>query len=136
MKTQKLAAILVMVISAVFVVSGAVTYNMVHTKLAAEKITVSEDSPKYAGKAVEGPFTAYQEANMINEHALKATSGKTYAELDREDPLRVVAMNGSFLRASLFTSVVSFGLSAFVMGVGVIGLLIGYSLLGLSKRQA
>lgn len=136
MKAQKISAILVMIISAVFVVSGAVTYNMVHSKLVAEKITVSEDSPKYAGKAVAGPFTAFQEANMISEHALKATSGKTYAELDREDPLRVVAMNGSFLRASLFTSVVSFGLSAFVMGVGVIGLLIGYSLLGLSKRQA
>lgn len=136
MKTQKLAAIIVMVISAVFVVSGAVTYNMVHTKLVAEKITVSEDSPKYAGKSVAGPFTAYQEANMISIHALKATNGKTYAELDREDPLRVIAMNGSFLRASLFTSVVSFGLSAFVMGVGVIGLLVGYSLLGLSKRQA
>ena len=136
MKAQKISAILVMIISAVFVVSGAVTYNMVHTKLVAEKITVSEDSPKYAGKAVAGPFTAFQEASMISTHALKATNGKTYAELDREDPLRVVAMNGSFLRASLFTSVVSFGLSAFVMGVGVVGLLVGYSLLGLSKRQA
>lgn len=136
MKVQKISAILVMIIGAVFVVSGAVTYNMVHTKLVAEKITVSEDSPKYAGKSVAGPFTAYQQADMISHHALKATGGKTYAELDREDPLRVVAMNGSFLRASLFTSVVSFGLSAFVMGVGAVCMLVGYSLLGLVKRQA
>lgn len=105
------------------------------SKLAAENITVSEDLPKYSGKAVAGPFTAYQEAAMISEHALKATGGKTYAQLDREDPLRVVAMNGSFLRASLFTSVVSFGLAAFVAGVGVMFILFGWLILGLETRE-
>ncbi len=132
---QKIIAIIGIVLGAVFVISGATTYTLVQQKLAAENISVSEDSPRYSGKAVAGPFTAYQEASMISTHALKATGGKTYAQLDKEDPLRVVAMNGSFLRASLFTSVVSFGLAAFVAGVGLMFMLFGYLILGLEKRK-
>ena len=37
-------------------------------------------------------------------------------------------MNGSFLRASLFTSVVAFGVAALVVGVGVVFGLIGFAL--------
>ena len=37
-------------------------------------------------------------------------------------------MNGSFLRASLFTSVVAFGVAALVMGIGVVFGLIGFAL--------
>ena len=134
MKNNKLIGLIAIILGAVFIVAGGVSYNMVHNKLAAEKITVSEDSPKYAGQEVAGPFTAFQEANMIAEHALKATSGKTYAELDREDPLRVVAMNGSFLRASLFTSVVSFGVSALAAGVGVMFVLVGVAIRNTAKQ--
>lgn len=128
MKNNKLIGLISIVIGALFIVGGAVSFNLVHNKLAAEHITVSADSPKYAGQAVAGPLTAYQEAAMIQTHALKATGGKTYAELGKEDPLRVVAMNGSFLRASLFTSVVSFGVSALAAGVGVVAVLLGLAI--------
>lgn len=73
---------------------------------------------------------------MINGHALKATEGKTYAELDREDPLRATAMNASFLRASLFTSVIAFGVSLFAIGVGVVSILIGWALQLVGARTA
>ena len=75
-------------------------------------------------------------ADIINKHALETTGGKTYAELDREDPLRATAMNGSFLRASLFTSVVAFGVAAFAMGVGVLSILMGVGIGALDKRTA
>jgi 4'-phosphopantetheinyl transferase EntD len=83
---------------------------------------------------VAGPFAAYCEADIIAHHALEATGGKTYAELDREDPLRPVAMNGSFLRASLFTSVVAFGVSFMAIGIGIVFILIGMALLNLAGR--
>lgn len=135
LKIQRAIAIIGIVLGAVFVVSGATTYLMVQSKLKAENITVSADAARYAGKPVAGPFTAYEEAAVIAKHSLEATGGKTYAQLDREDPLRVVAMNGSFLRASLFTSVVSFGLAAFVAGVGVMFILFGWLILGLETRE-
>ena len=42
-------------------------------------------------------------------------------------------MNASFLRASLYTSVVAFGVAALVMGLGVLLGLIGVALTRLAK---
>jgi hypothetical protein len=132
--SAKWISIVVMVIGALMVIAGAVTYGQVSSTLADERITVSEDAC-LGGQTVSGPFTAYCEAQIIQTHALEATGGKTYAELDREDPLRVVAMNGSFLRASLFTSVVAFGVAAMAIGVGIVFVLIGVALLNISGRM-
>lgn len=134
-KSTKLVALIMMVLGAVMVVSGGVTYSMVNTALKDERITVAEDATRYAGELVAGPFTAYEQANIIEKHALEATGGKTYAELDREDPLRAVAMNGSFLRASLFTSVVAFGVSVLVMGVGFLFILAGWAIRSLATKD-
>ena len=81
-----------------------------------------------AGAKVTGPIEAFVEADVISTHTLKATGGKTYAQLDREDPARVTAMNGSFLRSSLFTSVIAFGVALFAIGVGVLAILLGWAL--------
>ncbi len=131
--TAKWISIVVMVVGALMVLAGAVTYGMVSSTLADERITVSEDAC-LGGQSVSGPFTAYCEAMIIEKHALEATGGKTYAELDREDPLRATAMNGSFLRASLFTSVLAFGVAAMAIGVGIVFILIGVALLNLTGR--
>ena len=121
----KIVAIILLVAGAGLFVGGAVTWSMVSGKLKAENITVSEDAARYGGQPVDGPLTAYFEADIINKHSLDATGGKTYAQMDREDPLRAVAMNGSFLRASRFTSVVSFGVAAMAMGLGALFFLLG-----------
>lgn len=123
---------IVIAIGAIMVIAGAVTWAQVSSTLAAERVVVSDDATCMAGSAVTGPYQAYCEADIINVHALEATGGKTYAEMDREDPLRAVAMNGSFLRASLFTSVVAFGVALMAIGIGVVFILLGV----LQLRQA
>lgn len=114
-----------------------------------------EDPGSLAGKPVAGPFTAYAQANAINFHALAGAKGKTYAELGAEGTAlkaklaaggmskadiakdkgvvanadtRTLTMNGSFLRASLFTSVISYGVAALVMGLGILFGLLGFVL--------
>ncbi len=124
----RLVGLIAMIIGGVFIVAGITTWGMVSSKLAAERITVSGDAPAFAGATVADPFTAFVQADIINKHALAATEGKTYAELDKEDPLRAVAMNGSFLRASLFTSVIAFGVALFAMGVGALSILLGWGM--------
>jgi hypothetical protein len=124
-----------MLAGVVLSVAGATTYFMVQSNLADERITVSEDSPRFANDKVDGPFTAFQEAQMIEKHYLESTEGKTYAELDREDPARATAMTASFLRASLFTSVVSFGVAAMAFGLGIVLLVGGYGLYSLARRE-
>jgi hypothetical protein len=112
----------------VMIAAGGTVWGMVSSQLADQKITVAEDAPFLAGATVDGPFTAYAQATIINTHALKISGGKTYAELEQDDPLRPTVMNASFLRASLFTSVVSFGVAAFAMGLGLLTALFGFAL--------
>ena len=126
--------IIVMVVGVIFAVAGVVTYFVVSNELANENITVSKDAKYFAGKDVTGPFTAYSEAETISKHALEATGGKTYAQLAKDDPLRDVAMQASFLRASLFTSVVAFGVAALAAVLGVVLVLIGWALLSLGRQ--
>ncbi|HWH27386.1 MAG TPA: hypothetical protein VNU26_00245 [Mycobacteriales bacterium] len=123
----RLLGALIMAAGLVLTVSGAATWALVQTSLADEKITVADDAARFAGEPVDGPLTAYYQADIIEKHALEGAGGKTYAELDREDPLRPMVMNGSFLRASLFTSIVSFGVAALAMALGVLFAAVGYA---------
>ena len=132
--SAKWISIVIMVIGVIMVIAGAVTYGTVSSTLSKENITVAEDASCLGGQSVAGPFAAYCQADIISHHALEATGGKTYAELDREDPLRDVAMNGSFLRASLFTSVVAFGVAFMAIGIGIVFILIGVALLNITGR--
>ena len=110
------------------IVVGVVVWVMVSSQLRAENITVPDDAIAFQGQTVAGPLTAFVQADIIQHHALEASGGKTYAELDKEDPVRAVMMNASFLRASLFTSVVSFGVAAFAMGIGVLSIMFGWAI--------
>lgn len=119
-----------------------------------------ENPGRLAGKDVAGPFTAYAQASAIQHHALDGAQGKTYAQIGAEATAlkaklkasgasdadiadnaavkalaatRTTTMNGSFLRASLFTSVVAFGIAALVMGLGLLFMLIGYALTKVTK---
>jgi hypothetical protein len=131
--TVRIMAVLVIVSGVLFIVAAVGSWAAVKAQLTAENITVAGDAGRFAGEPVDGPFTAYEQANVINKHALEATGGKTYAELDQDDPLRQVAMTASFLRASLFTSVLAFGVSAMAGGLGITLIIIGVALGFVSK---
>ena len=129
----KAVGIASILLGALMVVAGSFTWMTVSNELAQENIIVAEDAPYFAGQPVEGPLTAYVEAQVIKDHALDATGGLTYAEMDRDDPMRDVAKDASYLRASLFTSVIAFGVSALVVGSGVMFTAIGGALTRLSR---
>jgi len=124
----KVVGILGMIAGIVLIVAGIAVWIVVSSQLRAENITVPDDAMAFQGQTVAGPFTAYVQADIIQHHALGLSDGATYAELDREDPMRATLMNASFLRASLFTSVVSFGVAAFAMGIGILSIMFGWAL--------
>jgi hypothetical protein len=132
----RLLSILVLVAGVVLVVAGVVTWFAVRATLGDEKITVSSDASHFAGDAVNGPHTAFVQADTIDKHATEISGGKTYAELPQDDPNRATVMTASFLRASLFTSVVSFGVAALAAGLGLVFLLIGWALLPIARALA
>ena len=130
----RILAVLVILGGLILMVAGAFTWFVVRDQLSDEKITVSDDAARFAGDEVDGPFTAYEQARVINKHALEASDGLTYAELDQDDPRRDTVMTASFLRASLYTSVVSFGVAFFAFGMGILMILVGWALLSVNKR--
>ena len=107
--------------------AGMATWFTVSNTLSEQKIVVSEDANCLAGNDVDGPFSAYCQAKVIDKHTKEITGGKTYAELDRDDPNRAVAADSAFLQASLFTSVVAFGVAAIAIVVGIVLTLLGFA---------
>jgi hypothetical protein len=133
-KMPRIVAIIAIVGGAIMIVAGGVTYYVVHRELSDQHITVSDDAKNFGGDDVSGPFTAYAQAMAIKGHALTIGGGKTYSELPQDDPNRQTVLTASFLQASLFTSVVAFGVAALVMGLGVLFILVGLAFLGIEKR--
>ena len=131
---RKTAYITSVVLGIVMILAGLGTWIVVSDTLGNENITVSDDADCLAGDEVNGPFSAYCQAQIIQEHTLESTGGMTYAELDREDPLREVAMNSAFLQSSLFTSVVAFGVAGMAILMGIVFVLIGLGMKDVGEK--
>lgn len=133
MDVRRIASISAVALGILLVLGGIGTWTLVSSTLAEQNITTPDDAwlPE---RAVRGPFTAYAQADIIQQHALEATGGLTFAELDRDDPLRDTAMNASFLQSSLFTSVLAFGVAAMAVSMGLLFVLIGFGIRDV-KRQ-
>ncbi len=150
---RKVAGWIITVIGALMVIGGIIAWVAVSSNLRAENMVVPDDASSNAGKTVAGPMTAWSMQEIINHHATGITDGLTYADLgakveeakaefgeDSEEAaaaqgLRTTAMNASFLRGSLFTSIVAFGVSALATGTGVMGVLGGTVMLGVGSRK-
>lgn len=126
---------IVLVIGAVMLVAGVATYITVSKELGDQQITVSSDASHFGGQHVTQPWQAWAEANTIAKHADEIAGGKTYAQLPQDDPNRNTVMTASFLQASLYTSVVAFGVAIMAVGVGVVLVLIGLALRWVAPKE-
>jgi len=122
---RKTASMVAIVVGIVMAVAGVVTWVVVSSTLSEQKIVVADDANCLAGDEVDGPFSAFCQADVIDKHTQAITGGLTYSELEKDDPNRATAMDSAFLQASLFTSVVAFGVAFMAFGVGLVFTLIG-----------
>lgn len=127
-KSTRITGFIVAILGVAFVIGGVFGWFTVRAELIDENITVAEDADRFAGDRVDGPFSAYSQAETVKGHVLDATGGKTYAQLDMDDPNRDLALQGSTVRSALMTSTLSFGVSALAGTSGVAFILIGASL--------
>jgi hypothetical protein len=128
--------VIVIIAGIIFAIAGVVAYVAVQQTLSDQKIVVADDADMFAGKKVNGPFTAYSQAMVIGKHAKDIAGGKTYAQLPQDDPNRDTVMTASFLQASLFTSVVAFGVAAMAVVMGILLILLGWVVLRLTPTRA
>jgi hypothetical protein len=116
------------------VVAGAVAWLTVRSQMAGERIVVPETADRLAGRPVKGPLTALEQANTIKQIALRATGGRTYSELEEGDGAAEMALNASLLRASLFASVLAFGVASGLMMLGGVPIAVGSALSHVVRR--
>jgi len=101
-------------------------HDQVEDTLSSERIVSAEDAG-IPQAPVNGPEEAKTQADVIKEHLLKITGGKTYAELDRNDPNRAQYLNSVTLRTARTESYLAFKIAELVQGVGIIVALLGGS---------
>ena len=106
------------------VAEGRSAHDEVRDAVARENIVTAEDSA-LPNERIDDAATAKAQADVIEKHYLDATGGKTYAELDREDPLRETAFRAASLRTSLNLAVMGFKISDLVVGMGFFMVAIG-----------
>ena len=127
--------IAVMLLGLLMLLGGLGAWGLVSHNLSQENITVASDAPFMAGSAVNNPLAAFAQSEVIGEHAMALTGGRTFADMEQGDPLREVAQTASFLRAALFTSVLAFGVSALASLLGLTFIIIGHAITRLTPRR-
>lgn len=142
--SNALARLALGVASPVMIGSGAGAWAMISKQLKEQRMTVHDDHGTHAGKPIADPITAYAQAEVVAKHAEHIGGGRTFAEISEEwmeaqkagDEEKVaelagpreMVMQANFVRASLFTSVLAYGGSALVVGLGVLA---GFTAVGL-----
>lgn len=125
-----------------FAAAGAGAWFAITKQLRDEKITVPGNAPLLAGKPVQDPATAYVEALVIKRNAERGAGGRTFADIsealrtvekgsDEERELRgqsAALSTAASLRTSLMTSVLAYGVSALVAGLGAFFVIVGAQL--------
>ena len=126
----------------VFLAVGAGAWFAVTKQLRDEKITVPGNAPLLAGRRVQDPVTAYAQALAIKDNSERGAGGRTFAEVsaalrdvekgsEEEAELRkhsAALSTAASLRTSLMTSVLAYGVSALVGGLGAFFVVAGSQL--------
>ena len=145
-----------MVAGIIMIGSGLGGLIYTYKSVAQEKITTTHDA-SIPDVAVRGPLTLKAQANIIHEHVLKITEGKTLAEMPQQIPkldangspvldkdgqpvmtantARDIWITATTLITALKLGIIAYAFSGLVFFMGIIFILIGLSFYVLAKRQ-
>ena len=107
--------------------------DQVRSDLAREQIVGTDDST-IPGQKVDTGKEAEAFAAVIRKHTLEATGGKTYAQMDREDPQREMWVTSTALSTALNTAYFAESVATFAIVMGVALLFTGIGFLVLTVR--
>ncbi len=125
--------LLAIVAGVVLVAGGIWGICFTYKNIAQEKIVTPADS-SIPEKPVRGPLTLKAQTDIIREHALKITGGKTYAEMSREDTNRPLWITVTTLTTALNLGILTYVFSGLILLFGCISIWTGIVFYALSKR--
>lgn len=122
---KNIVASLLFVLGSMLMSFGYEATTEAQSALISENITIPEDGA-YAGEQVRGILTAIDMAEVIQKHTLEATGGKTYAEMERDDPQRELYTRAVVLRTSLFAGAMAMGVGLLTVAVGILAFVLAW----------
>ena len=114
---------------------GVAAWAVVSKRLADEKIVIPGSARWFPNRTVRDPLTAFEEAEVVRQIALKATGERTYGEMAEDDPMSRMALDASLIRSSLFTAILAFGMAATQVALGAVFVVIGEALTTARPRR-
>ncbi len=152
----KLGGYLAIVAGLVLVTGGVWGISFTYKNVAQENIVTGEDA-SIPNTKVLGPLTLKSQADIIREHTLKITEGKTYAQMPRfiekkddkgnvvldkegkavliENTARNIWITATSLTTAINLAIMSYAFSALIILFGLVSLFTGYLFLELSKKN-
>jgi hypothetical protein len=116
---------LILLVSGLFMITqGMSARDEVRNALEDERITTSENA-SIPSRPVNGADEAKAQADIIQQDVLNMTGGRTFAELERNDPMRNTYVTSIALRTALMQSYMAFKVADLVMGVGALVAVLG-----------
>lgn len=133
-KLLKVSSGLAIVVGIVLVVGALWGISFTYKNIVQEKIVTPEDS-SVPNQLVRGPFTLKAQADIIREHVLKITEGKTYAEMPREDSNRNLWVTATTLTTALNLGILTYVFSGLILLFGSISIWTGIVFYALSRKK-
>jgi hypothetical protein len=130
-----ISSILAMSVGIILVLGGAWAVMFTYQNVSQENIVTPEDA-SIPNTPVRGPFTLHSEANVIREHTLKLTNGKTYAEMSRQEEDRNLWITATTLTTALHLGIITYLFSGLIILFGLISIWTGIIFKSLSKHKS
>lgn len=153
-KLLKNVSILAIIAGILLTIGGAWGIAYTYKNVAREKIVTPEDSA-LPNQPVRGPLTLKAQGDIIREHTLKISGGKTYAEMPRQtekldsagkpvldgegktvmvdNAARNIWVTATTLATALNLAMLSYAFSAVVFIIGILFILFGFLFLRIAK---
>jgi hypothetical protein len=151
----KFSSVLAILVGIIMIVGGLWGICFTHKNVAEEKIVTAEDSA-VPGVPLSGPRTLKAQADIIREHTLKTTGGKTFAEMPRQiakldadgkpvmddkgqpvmvsNTARDLWVTATTLRTALHLAIFAYVFSCLIILFGLISVWTGIVFCALSKK--
>lgn len=148
-------SVLAILVGLFLILSGILSAVLTYQYVEREKIVTTEDA-SIPNKPVRDPLTMKAQADIIREHTLKATNGKTYAEMPQQvakvdasgsavldkdgkpvmvpNTARNIWVTSLTLTTALNQGILAYGLSALALLLGLSFVWAGIVFGALSKR--
>lgn len=152
----KVSSVLAIVVGIIMIVGAVWGISFTYKNIAQEKIVTPADA-SIPNVPLSGPRTLMAQTDIIREHTLKSTGGKTFAEMPRQiekldadgkvvldkdgkpvmvpNTARDIWITATTLNTALNLGILTYAFSALILLFGIISLWTGVVFCVLSKKQ-